>query len=278
MQGQLRPHGAGAMLMFAGTDVGYFLQTILAATLVVAALAKVFFPLEDSGLALLLGRKAALRVQRGLVPAEIGLAGLMVASAFTIVATTAATSLFLAGLVYTAWLYTHHPNVGCGCAGRAGAGGVGRAQLANSIFLVVLSSAASAVSWLHGDPQPGWLAALLGMSAAVLANSATLSRLRHLRSGLGQPVDCATQLVEALGDSLNRLYSSHQWDSIRGQHPDQLSFDHWREACWRFFAFQAEGGVVAAGLDLGPSKSIHVTFIPEEVEPVTTQRLSSPTR
>lgn len=147
---------------------------------------------------------------------------------------------FFAVATYVLWdLRRRRPDVGCGCFGDVsttpvGLRSIGRAAVLTAMAVVVAVEGVTGVSGLTGKTAAwigGGVVLLLALSPEV---DEAVARLRHR-------APCEQRPAPA-GRALSRLRASAEWrahvSSLLGDEPA----DMWRELCWRFFVFPAQGG------------------------------------
>jgi hypothetical protein len=113
---------------------------------------------------------------------------------------------------------------------------------------------------LGSNYPPSWLPAAAGVALALPWHRRVLIGLVADLRDAGN-VDCATRRGESLSMTLERVLSSRAWRSVQPHKPDPRAPEAWREGCWRFFAFSADGGTVVAALSLQRGSQPIVTYV-----------------
>jgi hypothetical protein len=219
-------------------------QSLLVGTvLVAAALAKV----GDRNAAATVGHTAAgrlLRRPRVLWTAWYGLAAVEFAVGAGAIArfggrwSSAAAALLMAATIpYAVWAMRTAPDAPCGCLGSASHAPVSRLTVARNTIICVLAVLA-ALSDGRWAPLEGHSSIAVPLAAEALVLALMFPELRGRIAAASRRSDCATASISS-NDSLAALQTQRLWKAaephLRAPHP----YDHWRQACWRYFAFDA---------------------------------------
>ncbi|MEV4456972.1 MauE/DoxX family redox-associated membrane protein [Microbispora sp. NPDC049633] len=146
---------------------------------------------------------------------------------------------FFAVATYVLWdLRRRRPDAGCGCFGEVSAAPVGlrstgRAAALTAMAALVAVQNATGLPALTGETAAwagGGVVLLLALSPEI---NEIVSRLRHR-------VPCEQRPMPA-GRALSRLRASETWRAHAGSLRTDEPSDMWRELCWRFFVFPAQG-------------------------------------
>ncbi|MEV4293373.1 MauE/DoxX family redox-associated membrane protein [Microbispora rosea] len=146
---------------------------------------------------------------------------------------------FFAVATYVLWdLRRRRPDAGCGCFGDVSDTPVGLRSIGRAAALTAMAALVGAEG-LTGLPQVtveiapwlgGGVALLLACSPEV---DGFVSRLRHRAPCEQRPMPP--------GRALSRLRASAAWRAHAGSLLADEPSDMWRELCWRFFVFPAQG-------------------------------------
>lgn len=148
-------------------------------------------------------------------------------------------AVFFAVATYVLWdLRRRRPDVGCGCFGDVSDTPVGLRSIGRAAALTAMAALVGAqdlTGWPHltAETAPwigGGVALLLACSPEV---DGVVSRLRHR-------APCEQRPMPA-GRALSRLRASAAWRAHAGSLVADEPSDMWRELCWRFFVFPAQG-------------------------------------
>ncbi|WP_169949662.1 MauE/DoxX family redox-associated membrane protein [Microbispora sp. H11081] len=146
---------------------------------------------------------------------------------------------FFAVATYVLWdLRRRRPDAGCGCFGEVSAApvglrSIGRAAALTAMTAVVAVENATGLPALTAETAAwagGGVALLLALSPEI---DQSVSRLRHRAPCEQRPMPP--------GRALSRLRGSEAWRAHAGSLLTDEPSDMWRELCWRFFAFPAQG-------------------------------------
>ncbi|GLX05422.1 MauE/DoxX family redox-associated membrane protein [Microbispora sp. NBRC 16548] len=146
---------------------------------------------------------------------------------------------FFAMATYVLWdLRRRRPDAGCGCFGDVsdtpvGLRSIGRAAALTAMAALVASAGVMGLPDVTAETAPwigGGVALLLACSPEI---DGVVSRLRHRAPCEQRPTPP--------GRALSRLRTSAEWRAHAGTLLADEPSDMWRELCWRFFVFPAQG-------------------------------------
>ncbi|WP_182897903.1 MauE/DoxX family redox-associated membrane protein [Microbispora sp. H10830] len=146
---------------------------------------------------------------------------------------------FFAMATYVLWdLRRRRPDAGCGCFGDVsdtpvGLRSIGRAAALTAMAALVAAAGVMGLPHVTAETAPwigGGVALLLACSPEI---DGVVSRLRHRAPCEQRPMPP--------GRALSRLRTSAEWRAHAGSLLADEPSDMWRELCWRFFVFPAQG-------------------------------------
>lgn len=155
--------------------------------------------------------------------------------------------LFMVAVCGLVELRQHRPDLGCGCFGDLSARPVGIRSVARACLLAAAALASVGAPALR-PPPPGHKAATgLGILLAELLLVALLSPEAGealMRLGYSEPCEVREMTSKR---ALAQLHRSRAWRQRAGLISSAAPLDMWRELCWWYVVYPADGGAFAHG-------------------------------